>query len=47
MSIAPLKRREVFFIPMVSVIHKMISATKIAMIRVSFFTAPASVSKNV
>lgn len=44
MSMAPLKRRDVFFIPMVSVIHKMMSATKMAIISVSFFTEPASVS---
>lgn len=37
MSIAPLSRREVFFIPIVSVIHNIISATKMAMISVSFF----------
>ena len=36
-SIAPLSRRDVFFIPIVSVIHKMISATRIAIISVSFF----------
>lgn len=37
MSTAPPRSFDVFFIPSVSVIHKMISATKIAIIRVSFF----------
>ena len=45
-SIAPLSRREVFFIPMVSVIHKMIRATKIAIISVSFFMLRTSVNRR-
>lgn len=43
MSMAPLSRREVFFIPIVSVIHNMIRATKMAIISVSFFILGTSV----
>lgn len=43
MSIAPLSRREVFFIPIVSVIHNIIRATKMAIISVSFFIFGTSV----
>lgn len=43
MSIAPLSRREVFFMPMVSVIQSISSATKMAMISVSFFILNTSV----